>query len=123
MADFRPAETAKEKLKKGTEGQEGLEHVRFVENPDILATMGARKRPGQVVVGFAAETSDIERYGRQKLASKHADMIVANQVGEGKGFGTDDNQALLITESGSEALPLMAKTRLADATLDKIEQI
>ncbi len=123
VADFRPAETAKEKLKKGTEGQEGLEHVRFVENPDILATMGARKRPGQIVVGFAAETSDIERYGRQKLASKHADMIVANQVGEGNGFGTDDNQALLITESGSEALPLMAKTRLADAILDKIEQI
>lgn len=123
VADFRPAHPSGEKLKKGSPDEEQLSCLHMVENPDILATMGAKKTPRQVVVGFAAETTDVATYGRKKLATKHADMIVANQVGEGKGFGADTNQAFLITPSDTEELPSMEKHQLAEVIIDKIEQI
>lgn len=122
VADFRPETPSNSKIKKGSVQETRLSCVRLVENPDILATMGAKKRPDQRVVGFAAETDNVVGYGQQKLASKHADMIVANQVGENKGFGVDDNQASLITKCGVEELPLMDKQQLACIILDRIEQ-
>ena len=122
VADFRPETPSGSKIKKGSSQEGQLSYVRLVENPDILAAMGAKKRPGQRVVGFAAETDNVVGYGQQKLASKHADMIVANQVGENRGFGADDNQAFLITENNVEELPLMAKQQLASVILDRIEQ-
>ncbi len=122
VADFRPESPSDSKIKKGSPQEGQLSYVRLVENPDILAAMGAKKRPGQRVVGFAAETDNVVGYGQQKLASKHADMIVANQVGENRGFGADDNQAFLITENNVEELPLMAKQQLASVILDRIEQ-
>lgn len=114
VADYRPAAPADRKLKKGTDDA-ALATVELVPNPDILATIGAAKAPGQVVVGFAAETDDVEANARTKLAAKHADLIVANQVGEGRAFGTDDNQATLVTAAGDEPLPLMPKPQLAHA--------
>ncbi len=112
VADYRPAAPADRKLKKGADDA-ALATVELVPNPDILATIGAAKGPGQVIVGFAAETDDVAANARKKLASKHADMIVANQVGEGRAFGTDDNQATLVTAAGDEVLPLMPKPELA----------
>lgn len=117
VADFRPADPSDRKLKKGAD-DEALESIRLVENPDILRTLGHAKRAGQVVVGFAAETDDVIANARAKLAKKNADMIVANQVGEGRAFGTDDNQASLVTVDGVLDLPAMSKRELAERILD-----
>lgn len=119
VSDFRPAEPASRKLKKGTD-DESLKTIALVENPDILATMASRKRAGQVVVGFAAETDDVEVNARKKLESKKADYIVANYVGDGKAFGTEENEVMLVSSASSEKLPLMVKDDMAHALLDRI---
>ncbi len=88
VADFRPAVYATGKIKK-VDGQEP-EPVTLVRNPDILAEISAeRARPGQLVVGFAAETDDVLANGRAKLARKGCDLLVVNEVGEHKAFGSD----------------------------------
>ena len=118
VSDFRPAEAADAKLKKGTDDA-ALSSIELVENPDILATMGARKRDGQVVVGFAAETEDVEANAKHKLVSKHADFIVGNLVADGRAFGADENEVVIVSEGEVEKLPLMGKDALADAILDR----
>lgn len=117
VADFRPADPSDRKLKKGADDS-ALESIRLVENPDILKTLGHAKRAGQVVVGFAAETNDVIANAQAKLVKKNADMIVANQVGDGRAFGADDNQASLVTAEGVTDLPAMSKRELADRILD-----
>ena len=119
-ADMRPAAPVDHKLKKGSSNDADLlSRIELVENPDILATLAARQRDDQIVVGFAAETDDVVANAQRKLASKHADFIVANRVGEGVAFGTDDNQATLVLADGSVDLPLMSKRELADRILDQ----
>ena len=117
VADMRPREAAAHKLKKG-EADALLGTIELVENPDILATLGAAKRPGQVVVGFAAETDDVVANAQRKLSSKHADLVVGNVVGGGRAFGTDDNEVWFVTAEETYGLPLMSKDRLADRILD-----
>lgn len=112
VADMRPAEVAPRKLKKGRD-DEALATIRLVANPDILATCGARKRSGQVVVGFAAETDDVLAHAKAKLASKNADLIVANDVSDGTAFGGDDNEVWLMSSDGAMGLPRMSKDSLA----------
>lgn len=120
VADMRPAAPVDHKLKKSSsDDADLLSRIELVENPDILATLAARKRDDQIVVGFAAETDDVVANAQRKLASKHADFIVANRVGEGVAFGTDDNQATLVLVDGSVDLPLMSKRELADRILDQ----
>ena len=120
VADMRPAAPVAHKLKKSSsDDADLLSRIELVENPDILATLAARKRDDQIVVGFAAETDDVVANALRKLASKHADFIVANRVGEGVAFGTDDNQATLVLVDGSVDLPLMPKRELADRILDQ----
>lgn len=121
VSDMRPKNPAASKLKKGAAAAE-LSTIELVENPDILATLSARKRAGQVVVGFAAETDDVVENARKKLVSKGAHLIVGNEVGEHRAFGADDNQAYLVSGCGVEELPLMSKDRLADAILDRAVQ-
>lgn len=121
VADVRPAHPANKKLKKGFDDAK-LDNVELVQNPDILATMG-KKKDQQLVVGFAAETNDVVANGLRKLATKHADMIVANEVGHGKAFGTEGNEAWLLTEDENEHLPFMPKAELADVILDKSLQL
>ena len=118
VSDFRPARVADKKLKKG-EDDEALASIRLVENPDILAEMGSRKREGQVVVGFAAETNDVEKNARKKLERKNADMIIGNDVSGGRAFGADTNQVLIVTRDCVEQLPVMPKAELAHVILDK----
>lgn len=122
VADLRPAHPAERKLKKGRDDEQ-LAQIELVENPDILATLGSRKAPGQVVCGFAAETDDVLANARAKLAAKGADLIVANDVSEGRAFGADENQGWLVTAESAEELPLMAKRALADAILDKVLEL
>lgn len=120
VADMRPAAPVDHKLKKGSsDDADLLSRIELVENPDILATLAAQKHDGQVVIGFAAETDDVVANAQRKLASKHADLIVANRVGEGVAFGTDDNQATFVLADGSVELPLMPKRELADRILDQ----
>ena len=119
VADFRPATTATAKIKKTAADPPP---VALVRNPDILAELAHdRLRPGQVVVGFAAETNDVLDNGRAKLAAKGADLLVVNEVGEGRAFGTPDNAATLLGADGSEVdVPLGSKERLADAIWDAV---
>ena len=118
VSDFRPRTVSDRKLKKGAD-DDALVHIELVENPDILASCGAAKREGQVVVGFAAETNDVVGNARSKLSRKKADFIVANDVSSGRGFGADSDEVAFVSASGEEHLPEMGKRELADRILDK----
>ena len=118
VSDFRPRTVSDRKLKKGAD-DEALAHIELVENPDILASCGAAKREGQVVVGFAAETNDVIGNARCKLSRKKADFIVANDVSRGQGFGADSDEVAFVSASGEDHLPEMGKRELADRILDK----
>ncbi len=110
VGDFRPASVASQKLKK-TDRNSGLT-LDLVQNPDILAEVAdLPQRP--FVVGFAAETHDVEAYARAKLERKKLDLIAANQVGNGCGFERDDNALLLIWPGGRQELATASKLTLA----------
>lgn len=119
VADLRPANPADRKLKKGRDDA-ALANVPLTENPDILATLAAGKRPDQYVVGFAAETNDVLMNAHAKLQKKNADMIVANQVGDGLAFGTDNNEVWLVTEGDDVLLPLMSKRAVAERLMEVV---
>jgi phosphopantothenoylcysteine decarboxylase / phosphopantothenate---cysteine ligase len=118
VADFRPKQASAGKLKK----EDGTPDLALEPTPDILSDLGQVRRPGQVLVGFAAETSDIEAAGRSKLERKGADLLVANEVGRaGTGFGSDTNHAAIIDSSGDDvALRDWTKAELAKALVDRI---
>ncbi|WP_031084758.1 bifunctional phosphopantothenoylcysteine decarboxylase/phosphopantothenate--cysteine ligase CoaBC [Streptomyces sp. NRRL WC-3549] len=120
VADFRPAAYATGKIKK-RDGQEP-EPVALVRNPDILAEVaGERARPGQLVVGFAAETDDVLANGRAKLRRKGCDLLVVNEVGERKTFGSEENEAVVLGADGSEtSVPYGPKEALADVVWDLV---
>ncbi|MEV5510265.1 bifunctional phosphopantothenoylcysteine decarboxylase/phosphopantothenate--cysteine ligase CoaBC [Streptomyces orinoci] len=120
VADFRPAHYAAGKIKK-QEGQEPAP-VELVRNPDVLAELSAeRARPGQVVVGFAAETDDVLAHGRAKLARKGCDLLVVNEVGERKTFGSTENEAVVLAADGEETpVPHGPKEALADVVWDLV---
>ncbi|MGW6913689.1 bifunctional phosphopantothenoylcysteine decarboxylase/phosphopantothenate--cysteine ligase CoaBC [Kitasatospora sp. NPDC054939] len=122
VADFRPAEYASGKIKK-VDGVEPAP-VALVRNPDVLAELSAeRARPGQLVVGFAAETDDVLANGRAKLARKGCDLLVVNEVGDGKAFGTDVNEAIVLGADGSETpVPVGPKEALADVVWDLVAE-
>lgn len=119
VADLRPANPADRKLKKGRDDA-ALANVPLTENPDILATLAAGKRPDQYVVGFAAETNDVLMNAHAKLKKKNADMIVANQVGDGLAFGTDNNEVWLVTKGDDVLLPLMSKRAVAERLMEVV---
>ncbi|MCC3775650.1 bifunctional phosphopantothenoylcysteine decarboxylase/phosphopantothenate--cysteine ligase CoaBC [Streptomyces sp. UNOB3_S3] len=120
VADFRPAGYAEGKIKK-QDGQEP-EPVALVRNPDVLAELSAdRPRPGQVVVGFAAETDHVLENGRAKLARKGCDLLVVNEVGERKTFGSERNEAVVLAPDGTETpVPYGPKEALADTVWDLV---
>ena len=118
VADFRPKAVAPEKLKKG----DGVPEIVLEPTADILAELGARKRPGQVVVGFAAETERVREHAAAKLAAKKVDLMVANDVSaDDSGFEVDTNRVLVLDAAGGvEALPLLTKDALADWLVERI---
>ena len=120
-ADFRPAEPATSKIKKSSDPRA----ISLAPTPDILRSTQSARREGSVVVGFALETNDAVANGRHKLTDKGLDMIVVNDATEhGAGFGVDTNRVTLVTRDGrEEALPLMPKTDVAEAILDRVEQL
>ncbi|WP_018722808.1 bifunctional phosphopantothenoylcysteine decarboxylase/phosphopantothenate--cysteine ligase CoaBC [Salinispora fenicalii] len=118
-ADFRPATYATGKIKKSDDGSAPT--IELVANPDIAAELGKRRRPEQVLVVFAAETSDAEANGRAKLSRKRADLIVINEVGSNRVFGADTNAATVIGADGSASrMPEQSKEDLADGVWDLI---
>lgn len=118
VADFSPESHGLRKFKKA-DAVEGFS-LKFVPNPDILATLGAEKQPGQKIVGFAAETDNLEESVKKKLVSKNADLIVGNRVGVAdSGFASVKNTAILHDSSGRlESLPTLKKADLAWRILD-----
>ncbi|SFT00121.1 bifunctional phosphopantothenoylcysteine decarboxylase/phosphopantothenate--cysteine ligase CoaBC [Streptomyces sp. NBC_01707] len=120
VADFRPAEYAQGKIKK-KDGQEPAP-ITLVRNPDILAEVSAeRATPGQIVVGFAAETDDVLANGRKKLRRKGCDLLVVNEVGERKTFGSEENEAVVLAVDGGETpVPYGPKEGLADTIWDLV---
>jgi phosphopantothenoylcysteine decarboxylase / phosphopantothenate---cysteine ligase len=119
VADYRPAARSDVKLKKtgGTPGP-----IELTENPDILRELSTtRRQPGQVIVGFGAETEDLIRNGLAKLAAKGCDLIVMNKVGSGLAFGTSDNEAEILAADGQCVfVPLGPKEVLADVIWDLV---
>lgn len=122
VADYRPAAVSPSKLKRGDSPAMTLELVR---NPDIAATLGAEKRPGQTLVGFALETDDAIAHGADKLRRKNLDMIVVNSLADkGAGFGTDTNLVTIITADGRRTSgSLKPKSAVAADIIDSIETL
>ena len=120
VADFRPREAAPGKLKK----EEGPPRLELVPTPDILAELGQVKGD-RVLVGFAAETEDVEAAGRAKLVAKGLDLLVANEVGrEGTGFGSESNHAAILSRTGDdEPLREWTKAELAAAVCDRLTKM
>jgi len=118
VADFRPKAPAEGKLSKA----DGVPDVVLEPTTDILAELGRRRRPGQVIVGFAAETSDLVARAEAKLRAKGADLIVANDVSAaGAGFDADANAAVIVTAGGTRVdVPLRSKRAVAAALLDEV---
>ena len=119
VADYRPENRSDAKIKKTGTAPPPL---RLAQNPDILRELCRdRPRPGQVMVGFAAETGDLRANGQAKLAAKGCDLLVVNQVGDGLAFGTEDNEALILAADGAEtAVPRGPKEVLADVIWDLV---
>ncbi|MFD6228293.1 bifunctional phosphopantothenoylcysteine decarboxylase/phosphopantothenate--cysteine ligase CoaBC [Streptomyces sp. NPDC060232] len=122
VADFRPAEYAGGKIKK-KDGEDPAP-VALVRNPDVLAEISAdRAREGQVVVGFAAETDHVLDNGRAKLRRKGCDLLVVNEVGESRTFGSEENEAVILASDGSEIpVPYGPKEALAEVIWDQVTQ-
>lgn len=119
VADYAPANPADKKIKR--EKQE-VPVINLVKNPDIAATLGAEKKAGQILVGFALETDNEQANALDKLKRKHLDMIALNSLRTpGAGFGTDTNVITLISADGTETpLPLMSKAEAASKLFDHI---
>ena len=119
VSDFRFKEVHPEKTKKAdVAGAIAIERTE-----DILALLG-RKKKRQVLVGFAAETRDVVPNARKKMAEKGADLVVANSVGEGRGFGTDTNEVHIIRPSGPvRSTPRLTKREVSRTILDEVEAV
>jgi phosphopantothenoylcysteine decarboxylase / phosphopantothenate---cysteine ligase len=120
VADYAPAEAHAGKLKKEATGPEL--QLRLVRTTDVLATLADRRRPDQLLVGFAAEHGDgaVER-AREKLARKHLDALVVNDIGaSGIGFDTPDNEVTIVAAGDERHVPRAAKAEVADAILDEV---
>jgi len=116
VADYKPVYVSNEKLKRT-----GPMTLELAPTEDILAEVVRRRRPGQLIIGFAAETNDKLENGRAKLLNKGADAIVVNAVtGDGVGIEADSNAATFLTLSTAIELPLMPKRSLADRILDEV---
>jgi phosphopantothenoylcysteine decarboxylase/phosphopantothenate--cysteine ligase len=118
VADYRPEARASQKIKKDDKPLT----MKLVRNDDILLAIASRRKDGQTIVGFAAETEDVDARAKGKVERKKLDLIVANDVSRSDaGFGVDSNQATLFrADGGARKLPLMTKRALADEILDEI---
>lgn len=127
VADFRPAEAAEHKIKK-TDDPDDAPVVRLVRNPDVLVELVGRRAEGQVVVGFAAETGDagddVLGHARRKLERKGCDLLVVNDVSQGRVFGRSHNEVTLLDRAGGATMvPEGSKEDIADAVWDAVRAL
>ncbi len=124
VADFRPEEAARLKIKKERLVAGQPMSISLVQNPDILEEICAKKG-SRIVVGFAAESHDVVEAARRKIARKGCDLLVANDISRrDAGFGVDDNAVLFVLPSGEvEELPLLPKSEVASQILDRVEKL
>ena len=116
-ADFTPAVVADQKIKKQGDGDLV---ITLKQTQDVAAAVGAKKKPGQTLIGFAAETHQVLDHAQGKLKKKNLDMIVANDVtAEGAGFDVDTNIVTFVTHDGMETMPCMKKREVADELLTR----
>jgi phosphopantothenoylcysteine decarboxylase/phosphopantothenate--cysteine ligase len=120
VADYRPADAHAGKLKKDATGRELNLHL--VRTPDVLSALADRRRPDQLLVGFAAEHGEgALEYGREKLARKKLDAVIVNDIGgAGVGFESADNEVWIVTAGGEQHVPKASKGRIAAAILDAV---
>lgn len=118
VSDFRPITTLKKKIKKKNEDFS----IELTRNPDILEILGRTKKYNQVIVGFSAESEDVEKNAKEKLMKKQIDLIVANDITvKDIGFGSDNNTVVILTkEGGRETLPMQPKTQIARYICNKL---
>ncbi|MCA0217780.1 MAG: bifunctional phosphopantothenoylcysteine decarboxylase/phosphopantothenate--cysteine ligase CoaBC [Actinobacteria bacterium] len=121
VADYRPETVADAKIKKDVQGD--VLDLRLVKNPDILAGLAANRRPGQLIVGFAAETepddAKLRQLGAAKVARKGADLLVVNRVGWNEGFATEGNTVIVLNQTGDIVGEASGSKRsVADRILD-----
>lgn len=121
VADFRPVHRSDGKIKKA----DGVPEIVLEKTPDILAGLGARKREGQILVGFAAETEDLIVHAQDKLVRKNLDLIVANDVSApGVGFSHDTNAVTILGAGGVlQTVALTDKHHIASAVLDSVVEL
>lgn len=120
-SDYRPKTYSEEKIKKGSDSQMNL--IEMEKNPDIAAHYGSLKKK-QVIVGFAAESTNIYEYAKEKLIKKNFDIIVVNNIKkEGAGFGSDTNIVSIISRDKTDDLEIMSKTELAREILDRAKKL
>ncbi|MDQ6781124.1 MAG: bifunctional phosphopantothenoylcysteine decarboxylase/phosphopantothenate--cysteine ligase CoaBC [Candidatus Eremiobacteraeota bacterium] len=121
VADFRPRSVETRKVKK----ESAASQIVLERNPDIIAEVATRRPPGCFVVGFAAETEDLESNARAKLGAKQLDCIVANRIGgEESAFARGDSEALILWgDDGREALSRRSKSAVAAAVLDRVAKL
>ena len=117
VCDYRPKVCATEKLKKGKD-DDALSHIELVKNPDILKTLSSKKAENQIVIGFCAETENLLENAKLKLRNKRCDMIVANDVSEGKVFGKEETAGVIVTEKMTKKF-LCNKTELAKLIVEQ----
>ncbi|MEI2821478.1 MAG: bifunctional phosphopantothenoylcysteine decarboxylase/phosphopantothenate--cysteine ligase CoaBC [Marmoricola sp.] len=122
-ADFRPDHVSSAKIKKDDAGS--VPHISLVQNPDILAGLVRDRIPGQIIVGFAAETGDetggVLDHAKAKLARKGCDLLVVNDVSGGKVFGESENQAVILSTDGAQvSVPRASKAAISDAIWDHV---
>jgi phosphopantothenoylcysteine decarboxylase/phosphopantothenate--cysteine ligase len=119
IADYRPVERADTKIKKTEEKL----FIELEKTTDILAEVSKNRPDGLIVVGFAAETNDVENYARAKMRKKNLDLIVANDVSDGKiGFGSNNNAAIILRKDSENPveIPFTSKREMADKILDEV---
>ncbi len=121
VGDYRPVSCELKKIKRGRESAQ----IQLAQNPDILREMSGLKKKGQVLVGFAAETHDLEAEARRKLKEKNLDFIVANDVTrQDAGFAVDTNQVTILSREGEPLrLPLLSKEEVAERILDRVAEL
>ncbi|MBP3853038.1 MAG: phosphopantothenoylcysteine decarboxylase, partial [Erysipelotrichaceae bacterium] len=120
VADYRPQDVAEEKIKKS----DGDLELRLVRNPDILAHLGQHKKPGQLICGFAMETSDLDKNAKEKLKKKNCDLLIGNHLfTPGAGFQGDTNVVSVLTVNSLVHWPKQSKSELGYNILEALLQL
>jgi phosphopantothenoylcysteine decarboxylase/phosphopantothenate--cysteine ligase len=120
VSDYRPEKVFENKIKKG-EGF-SFSDIKFVENPDILATFGSHSQRPKLVIGFAAETNNLIENAKKKLTNKKSDFIMVNDVSDGKGFGKDVNKLFIVSKDGVEETEELDKYLIGKKVLQVVNK-